>query len=296
MPSNHSFPKGEQEFNKWLVSEYFKHGSVDEVLRVHKYDLPISYANYQRILDKWEVVKAAGPNKKLTEILEFLTYFVEKKIPLELLYKKMPPSFKPSAATLYRILSYVKEGITRRIATGLIISPRGNNKEILIGQDVSTPRVELGKPYGSLSIPMGFSKIGDPREIAILRVLQQEVFTDIAIEKRMPDIIPDRPKPFMFLDIADVRVEIFNIILSKKLSSIKNFSSYKLKNFRFLDIRKKDAIKSGNFRVGVSESIEGYKKYLEYKERNLTFNPLQYKSRINYRLRMDLSYLEGPDV
>src|SRR4030043_1238763 len=135
----------------------------------------------------------------------------------------MPPSFKPSAATLYRILSYVKEGITRRIATGLVISPQGNNKEILIGQDVSTPRVELGKPYDSLSVPMGFSKIGDPREEAILRVLQQEVFTDYAIEKKVPDVIPVRPKPFMYLDIADVRVEIFNITVPKKLSDIKSF-------------------------------------------------------------------------
>ena len=119
---------------------------------------------------------------------------------------------------------------------------------------------------------------------------------DFAIEKKMPEVIPVRPKPFMFLDIADVRVEIFNITVPKKLSGIKSFSSYKLKKFRFLDIGKKDSLKSGNFRVGVSEAIEGYKKYLEYKDRNLTFNPLQYKSRINYRLKTDLGYLEGSDL
>jgi len=56
MNSNRKFPKGEKEFNKWIVSEYFKHGSVDEVLRINRYGLPISYANYQRILDKYGIV------------------------------------------------------------------------------------------------------------------------------------------------------------------------------------------------------------------------------------------------
>ena len=45
------FPRKEKEFNKYLVREYFMCGSVDEVLRKHSYGLPISYANYQRILD-----------------------------------------------------------------------------------------------------------------------------------------------------------------------------------------------------------------------------------------------------
>lgn len=280
------FPRSQKEFNKYLVREYFMCGSVDEVLRKHSYGLPISYANYQRILDKWEIVKAAGPNSKISEVLDFLTKLVEKNVPFEYLYKRMPPSFKTSAATIYRILGYVKEGVTRRIATGLIITPYSSRKKILVGEDVSKPRVELGKPFGSISIPMGFSRKVDPREEAILRVLQQEVFTESAIEGGVPDIIPARPKPFMFLDIADVRVEIFHINLPKKFSSLEKFSSYKLTGYRYLDIEdaKKIEKERQKFRVGVYEAINGFRKCQGLLSRNLAFNPLQYKSSLNYFL------------
>lgn len=280
------FPRSESEFNKYLVREYFMCGTVDEVLRKHSYGLPISYANYQRILNKWGIVKTAGPNSKISEILDFLTKLVEKNVPFEYLYKNMPPSFKTSAATIYRILSYIKEGVTRRIATGLIITPSQSKKKILVGEDVSKPRIELGKPFGSVSIPMGFSRKIDTREEAILRVLQQEVFTEFAIERKLPDIIPIRPKPFMFLDIADVRVEIFHIRLLKKFSKLGNFSSYKLTGFKYLDIEdtKKMEKERQKFRVGVFEAISGFRKYQWLLDRNLAFNPLQYKSSLNYFL------------
>ena len=289
------YPHGEKEFNKWLIEEYFMCGSVDEVLRKHRYGLPISYASYQRILDERGIIKAAGPHSKLTEILSFLTKLMEEKIPLEYLYKKMPPSFKASAATIYRILSYIKEGVTRRLATGLIITPHKSNMKILIGEDISTPRLELGKPFGSLSIPMGFSKKSDPREEAILRVLQQEVFTNKATEGKTPDIIPIRPKPFMFLDIADVRVEIFHLPLPKKYSSSGSFFSYKLKNYKFLSLADPKLLEKEQqrFRIGVLEAISGYKKYLSLKDRNLVFNPLQLKSRLNYFLRDEENYPFG---
>ncbi|OGM06266.1 hypothetical protein A2129_01310 [Candidatus Woesebacteria bacterium GWC1_42_13] len=280
------FPRSESEFNKYLVREYFMCGTVDEVLRKHSYGLPISYANYQRILNKWGIVKTAGPNSKISEILDFLTKLVEKNVPFEYLYKNMPPSFKTSAATIYRILSYIKEGVTRRIATGLIITQSQSKKKILVGEDVSKPRIELGKPFGSVSIPMGFSRKIDTREEAILRVLQQEVFTEFAIEGKLPDIIPIRPKPFMFLDIADVRVEIFHIRLLKKFSKLGNFSSYKLTGFKYLDIEdtKKMEKERRKFRVGVFEAISGFRKYQGLLDRNLAFNPLQYKSSLNYFL------------
>lgn len=274
----------EKKFNEFLVSEYLKYGTVEEVYKRNDHNIPISYAQFQRVLDKWGIIKAAGPNSKLTEILGFLTKLAEENIPLEVLYRKMPPSFRTSAATMYRILGYVKEGITRRIATGLIITPSNNKKKILVANDVSTPRVELGKPYGAVSIPMGFSRKRDPREDAILRLLQQEVFTQKAIKQNIPDIIPARPKPFMFLDIADVRVEIFHLKLPKKMSEIRNFSSYKLQNFKFIDTNKVVRSKRRIFRIGVIEAVRGYERYLEIKKRNLPINPLQYKSRLNYYL------------
>ncbi len=284
-----SFPIGEKKFNRWLVEQYLICGSVEDVFRKHRYGLPISHASYHRLLDKWGIIKTAGPNSKLNESLEFLYHLAETNIPLERLYTKMPPSFRTSAATLYRVLSYIKEGITRRVGTGLIITPYNNDKKVLVGEDKSTPRVELGKSYGAISIPVGFSKKRDPREDAILRILQQEVFTQNSINKKMPKIIPPRPKPFMFLDIADVRVEVFHIKLSKKYSNTKNFTSYKLRNYKFMPI---NTILRGNarnkkYRAGVIAGIEGYKKYLELKRRKLATNPLYYKSRLNYQLSIN---------
>ena len=285
MTSECNFPRGnEKKFNKWLVEEYFKHGSVDEVLKKHRFDIPISYAQYQRVLDKWGIIKTAGPNNKLTETLDFIYNLTEKNIPLEELYKRMPSSFRTSAATMYRILSYMKEGITRRMGTALVITSRVNERKILVGKDVSTPRIELGKPYGSISIPMGFSRKRDPREMAILRVFQQEVFMKKAVDKKIPKVIPPLPKPFMFLDIADVRVEIFHIRLPKKLSNTKSFSSHKMKNYKFVNIDSVVGKKKLNLRIGVSEAVQGYQKYLKLRKRNLSFNPLQYKSNLNYYL------------
>ena len=279
------FPRGEEKFNKWLISEYFKHGSVDEVLKKHNFDVPISYAQYQRVLDKWGIVKAAGPNSKLTETLDFLTKLAYENIPFDKLYTRMPSSFRTSAATLYRILSYMKEGVTRRMATALVITVAGSGKKILVANDYSRPRLSFGKTYGSISIPVSFSRLRDPREMAILRVLQQEVFTDFAVENKMPDIIPLRPRPFMFLDIADVRVEVFHIKLPKKYSKKNTFSSYKLKNYRFINVSSLAKLASKRkLRIGAREATEGYLKYLELKKRNLSVNPIYYKSQLNYQL------------
>jgi hypothetical protein len=289
MTSICNFPRGnEKKFNKWLVQEYFKHGSVDEVLKVHKFDIPISYAQYQRVLDKWDVVKAAGPNNKITEALDFFYHFAQKNIPLEEFYKRMPPSFRTSAATMYRILGYVKEGITRRMGTAVILSNNQSDNKVLIGNDISTPRIELGKPYGSVTIPMTFSRKRDLREDAIMRVLQQEVFTQKAVDKKIPKIIPTLPKPFMFLDIADVRVEIFHIKLPKRLSNVKLFSSYKMKNYKFINIDNVEKRLNKKLRVGILEAMQGYKKYLKLRKRNLSFNPLQYKSNLNYYLAQNV--------
>jgi hypothetical protein len=277
------YPTGnEKKFNEFLVEEYLKVGSVDEVLKIYKFDLPISYAGYQRILDKWGMVKAAGPNNTLGEALNFLTKLAYDNIPFERVYRKMPLSFQTSAATLYRILGYMKEGVTRRLATGLVITTKGSKKKVLVAKDVSNPRVDLGKIHGMITIPMGFSRRRDPREMAIKRILQQEVFTKLTIQNKFPKkIIPPFPKPFMFLDIADVRVEVFHIELPKRLTDTKNFSSFKLKNYKFVNT--KDVIdgKFNNLRVGVKEAVEGFEKHKRLKGKNLSINPLQETANVN---------------
>jgi len=233
------YPTGsEKKFNEFLVTEYLKTGSVDEVLKKYKFNLPISYAGYQRVLDRWGIVKAAGPNNTLGEAFNFLTKIAYDNIPFERLYKRMPSSFRTSAATLYRILSYVKEGVTRRSATGLIITPKGKKNKVLLAKDMSIPRMDLGKRHGSITIPMGFSRRRDPREDAVKRILQQEVFTKLVISKKFPKKLTDTfIKPFLYLDIADVRVEIYHLELPQKLSKVNNFSSFKLKNYKYVSIK-----------------------------------------------------------
>jgi hypothetical protein len=277
----------ERLFNAWLVSEYFRYGSVDEVFKIHRYAIPISYPSYQRLLDKWGVMKAAGPNSKLNEVLEFLTRLAEESIPLESLYRKMPPSFRTSVSTMHRILGYIKEGITRRVGTALVIVPKGDERQMLLGNDISTPRVELGKGFNSLSIPMGFSRKRDLREEAILRVLQQEVYMQDAVNRTLSKkLIPEFPRPFMLLDVVDVRVEVFLLKLGTKVLREKQFSSYKLKNHKFYaidNILSEDAIKS-NLRAGVFEIARGYNRFLELSSKNFAMNPIHERSQLNREL------------
>ncbi len=277
----------EKKFNERLVTEYLKYGSVDEVFRKNRYDLPISYAQFQRVLDKWGIVKAAGPNSKLTEAIEFFTHLAKDNVAIDELYQKMPPSFQTSATTLYRILGYIKEGITRRVGCALVITPYNSTKKILLARDISSPRIELGKPYGALSVPMGYTRKRDSRRRSIIRIIQHEVFTKQTAKLNFPyEVIPDNPIPFMYLDIADVRVAVYHLELPKHLSSLGNFSSFKLKDYKYKTIEEiiEGKIKGANFRAGVIEAVNGYIQYLKLLDRNLSVNPLQHKSTLNTEL------------
>lgn len=282
------YPTGnEDKFNEFIVKEYLKYGSVDEVFRKNDYDLPVSYANYQRILDRFGVMKAVGPNNKFSEAVDFLAHMVKDNIAFDKLYKKMPPSYRTSAVTLYRVLEYVKEGITRRLGCALVISPYDDPNKILVAKDISTPNIEFGKYFGSYTIPMGYAKKGTNRIENITRILQQEVFTDRVADRSFPDFyLKNEMSPFLYLDVADIRVSIYHLQLPKEYSSLSNFSSYKLKDFTFVDSEKLLDSKYNNIplRAGVKESVKGYLRHLNLLKRKLSVNPLQEKSILNQEL------------
>lgn len=276
-------------FERFIVSEYLRLGSVDEIFRENKHKpLGISYPGVYHILDRWGVVRSLGrSNTPLTESVEFLVRVVEDKIPIETLYRKMPPSFRPTLATLHRIYRESKrivkkeitERETRRWGTALVITPKDNPGKILIARDVSYKRLELGKPYGSLSLPMGFSKKGEKLK-AILRILQQEVFSKMFLDnpvrfnKFAAELSRDK-EPFMFLDIADVRVCVYHIVLPDKVSDESNFSSFKLKNYRYVLASEIPNLKREGFilRSGMVEIVKGYLDYqrsLEEQEKPAT--------------------------
>lgn len=268
--------KAANEFEKFIVAEYLKHRSVDEMFRANAYNLPVSYSGVYHILERRGVVRAIGrANTPLSECIGFLVRMVEEKIPLETLYKRMPHNFAPSAYTLHTVYRKVKKEVKkqikkrdmRRVGTALIITPEDSSKTFLIGRDVATPRLDVGKPYGAISLPMGFSKRGE-REKAILRVLQQEVFSKKLIDDleeflNITENIVKDPRPFMYLDIADVRVSVYHLKLPQELSGLHNFFSFRLKNYRFTTFDKIIAMSKDKnlLREGMFEMAEGYVNY-----------------------------------
>src|SRR3990167_3350992 len=285
MTQEQSSPKEKEDaFNRFIVGEYLKYGSVDEVFRRNDYNLPISYPGVQRLLDKWGIVKAAGPNSLLTEALIFLEELSLEQIPVERLYRRMPPSFKASMGTMHRILSYIRSETIRRVGTALVMTPKDNPNLILVGNDVSPIiRTEVGKPYGSITFPMGYSKRLESPETSILRVLQQEVFTVPTIEKKCvaQRVIPETPKPFMYLDIADVRVSVYQIILPEELSETRSFTSFKIQNHKFLDTSDL-GVKRKGFRTGIVEIAQGYSRFL----REGASAPIYSTAQINRKLAL----------
>lgn len=284
----------EQEFYKFIVSEYLRYGSVDEVFKANHSDIPISYPGVHHLLDRWGIVKAAGPNTSLAESISFLVRLVEDKIPLERLYKEMPPSFSPSMATLHRMYRDVKnqvkkkieERTPRRTGTALVIALEYNEETVLAGRDVSPPKPFMGT-FGSLSLPMGYSKKNEEGETSILRVLQQEVFTKNAIDQNMPDVVEKNPKPFMYVDIADVRVAVYRIILPSEYSDESLFFSHKLKKHQFVPVSgfSLDDLGGSKYRTGVVEIVLGYRSYLNSLRENKNPRPIYASSYLNLGLR-----------
>lgn len=285
----------ELEFNRMIVAEYLKWGSVDEIFSRHNYDLPISYPGVHRILNRWEIVKSAGPNTHLAESLAFFTRLLEERIPLERLYKKMPPSFNTSMATLHRIYGNIKKQVKDeleernplRMGTALVISPYDDKYKILTAVDISTPRIDLGKPYGAVSLPMGFSKRKESGETSILRVLQQEAFSEETILQEFPyQVIPEGAKPFMYLYIADVKVSVYRMTMPPDLSCEEGFSSLKLKGFRFVEASElaNYSVSDAHIRMGVGDIARGY---LDRLSQDISYKPITpkyYDSQLNLGL------------
>lgn len=240
-------------FEQLLVSEYFKHGSINKVFQVHKYNLPISFAGYDRVLSKHKVIKSAGPNSKISESLYLLSLLANYKIPLEKAYHLYAPkTMQVSTNTLHRILHYTRLGLTRRQGVALLISPSNDPSKILIGNDNSLTNPELGKK-GDFSLPMGHSKLGEPIKDSITRILQNEVFTNDVIEGIFSDsIIPKHIKPVMYINIADICVSVYKLEIEPKKCK---FSSFKLSNLKFFDIN--DLPKVG-LRPGIAEIAKNF--------------------------------------
>lgn len=241
--------------DEWFLDLYMKYGSVEEAISHHEEYLPISPATFHRKVQKSNLVKSAGKQASLIEVLNFL----EKKAlspnsPIEKIYKKMPLRFQTSLVTMHRIYFALKNSIVRREGVALVLTTESNPEKILFGFEE--------KLLGELTIPMGFCRKEEDSQTSILRILQQEVFANLAVNKKLNFDFDENIKPFMFLDIADVRVKVFKLVIPNEL--LNQFSSYKLKNHHFLKLN--NLLKTNNYRSGVFEILKAYKKLLQLNE------------------------------
>lgn len=287
MRENLRLSEREIEFYKPLIALYLKYGSVDQVFASQYYNTGVSYPHFHRILNDWGIIKSTGPKSRFAEAIFFLTALAKDKLPLESLYKTMPPSLQISAGTLHRILSYIKRGLTRRHGTALLVSSESDPNLILIGRDISTPRPELGKPFGSYSLPMTYAKGDESDHDSVLRTLQQEVAASLTLDRKLPqNLVPDNPRVNLTIDIADVRVKTYRLIIPDGI--IKKLDSYKLSDLTFthLELVSEKSSLDSSFRAGVPEIARAY---LEIRDKSLA-TPPHYDSILNRSLALLPTY------
>ncbi len=246
--------------DEWLIERYFRYGSVEDALSCRNTTIPFSFADYHRKLEKFGIIKSAGRHTSLSEALHFFRIKqMEPGAPLESIYKTMTPSFQTSIATLHRIYNRVLETkhrvVATRHATALIIS--NEQDKILVGTELFS-ETKYGKIAGHVTIPMTFSKVNDTSYQRILRVLQQEVVTEDAIQKKFADqrhvlnILSQVIGPVLTYRLLDVEISCFLLHLP---DSITKFNSFKLAHYRFID---KSEVRNDSdhlFRIGVPEMV-----------------------------------------
>ena len=244
--------------DEWFLDTYLKYGSVEEALKKHPENLPISAANFHRLVVKKGLITSAGRHVSLPETLHF---FKEKALepgkPLEVVYKNMPPTFQTSLSTLHRVYQYVEQQAIRRHATAVILK---HNDKILLGKETLT-NSRYGKKTGDYSIPMTFSKENETNIDSILRVLQQEVSNDLACAGILSknnfnnNFLNKDLKPIFYIKVVDVKLAIYELNLEMNLFKGK-LSSYKLSEHKWMDIDRISKLDS--IRVGVKDILELY--------------------------------------
>lgn len=248
------FEPAEISFYRPLIEQYLKFGSVDEVFLKSGFTTGISYPHFHRILDQWGIVKSAGPNSRLSEALFFMAHLVRQQLPLEAIYRLLPTRLKVSKATLHRIVEAVRKGLHRRQGTALLLSFSDRPGEVVIGSDQSVARPELGKHLGDLSLPMTFYKKGETAKTKITRTLQQEVFSNLALDRiSLESLISVNTNLSFKIYIADVLVDVYEIEIDSKYR--KFLSSPKLSNLHLEPVNQIAAANplESHYRSGVPE-------------------------------------------
>ncbi len=233
-------------FEDQLISDYLKHESIESVFKKYRYNLPISFAGFARLLKNRNIITTAGPNSHLSESLYFFSLLKEYGGSISKLHQKL--GVKASTQTLHRILHNIRFGITRRFGAALIIEDNSNPGYYLLGQDC-TLQGKMGKK-GDWSLPMTHTREQDSHYTSILRVLQREVFTDQTITGDFPyDVLSQNLSPIFNIDITDINVRVYHLRIDR---SKYNFSSFKLSNHQYFTSVQ---LSSLNLRPGAGQII-----------------------------------------
>lgn len=246
----------------WFANLYFQYGSAEKVLShflLKGESLPISIAGYHRLINKLGIIKSVG--RKETKFNEALYFFAHKALepalPLAKIYRDyMPLQFDTSLVSLHRIYNNVLGGDISKHAVALIISKDYSDKFLIA--DETTSSIRYGKYAGDATIPMTYAKANESTEVSLLRLLQQEVFTSLAIEGKLSKqstLAKNLINKSVFqtnFDILNVRIAVYKLLLPS--DSQMTFSSHKLSNHRFINL---DEMANSNlaFRWGVEEIV-----------------------------------------
>ena len=281
--------------DEWYAALYLEFGSIEQILDTLS-DLPISVAEYYRAIDRVGIVKGEG--RTSTSLAQTLYIFwqraLEPNLTFKQIYLSIPLSTRasrtfPSLNTIYRIYDSVKKRKTTRLGVGVVISKDWNNTSVLVADEKFGSNLH-GRVSGNTTIPFGFVCKKLPFEKSVLRILQREFSTELALQGRLVldaqrslnsfsrNLIPENIRPFMEIDVLDIKVQIAHIRLPMELCDLSHASSFAVDNHRFDGVD--NLLSNNNLRPGMEEVLLGYSKYLFEKD----YVPIYTESQLNRSL------------
>lgn len=245
-----------------LILRYLAVSSIDEANDGLLKSEQVSKNDYKNVLRKWGIVEYVGPEKQYPEIFFLLSELAAKNLSPDKAYAKRPLIFDVSFKTFKNVFENIRKGVILKTATALVLSPENDPNSVIIGEDFSVPREELGKFRGSLTVPECFSKPKEDPRVSILRVFQREVFANLAIEGKFNlGMVSVDQTPIGYVDVADVRVSCYRgTIPNGLMGELSSPTILGLESRRLEDIL---ALKKTRLvRAGLPETITEYQRYL----------------------------------
>lgn len=276
-----------QYSDRWYAALYLKHGSVDSALDSSLGRLPISVAEYHRLVRRSGIVKGNSGRRNgsfAQELYVFLHRALKPKASLEKIFFGIPLSSRKARMpqNYYRIYDHIIRGDPRRLAVGAIITPEDNPTQILITDERETV-LSSAKTKGQATIPFGFAsrkfKGKHKFDQSLLRVLQREFSSDLALRGQLAlekedekeewklkpfarRLIPEGTAPFLEFEILDIKLLIAHIRLPRELCDLSVCSSYTVQNHRFEPLSDLVNGNSNNLRPGIEEVLRYYQGHL----------------------------------